>query len=95
MLILTIILLVLALALIVGSWAKGRYPHRDDFTPQERGMRSANPNLTNYGLAQLDPELIDSLSREQAQSLLEDLKRDGQVLAPKDFARLRRRLRDA
>ena len=95
MLILTIVLLAIALALIVGSWAKGRYPLRDDFTPQERGMRSANPNLTNYDLAQFDPEVIDSLSPEQAQALLDDLKQEGQVLAPKDFARLRRRLREA
>ena len=95
MLMLTIVFIVLVTAIVIGVLAKGSYPFRDPLKLQERGMRSANPNLTNYSLAQLDPELIDSLSREQAQSLLEDLKREGQVLAPKDFARLRRRLRDA
>ena len=95
MLILSIVLAVLIAAILVGLWAKGRYPFRDHFGPHERGMRSANPNLTNYDLAQFDPEVIDSLSAKEAQALLDDLKRDGQVLAPKDFARLRRRLREA
>lgn len=77
-------LLIIGSGILATRYYRRRYDERIGGAPANEVY-----NTTGYHLQQIDPEVLDNLTPEEARRLIDQMKARGQIPAPRDFARLR------
>jgi len=77
--------------LFIGSGITATRYYRRRYEERMKGP-AANDivNTTNYHLQSINPDRLEALTPEEARRLVDQLKADGQIPAPRDYERLRR-----